>query len=254
MQETFSAEIGDVHERGGARPPSFNDEFRGLSDTEIERLGANRGHRAGSGIGKTIAAVVVGMLVIAGTAVGGYFAFSELGPRMFGADVGDETNELPAAQEEPIAEPAQTPASGGAPSEAPPLADPSEPPTEAPPVVKPSEPPPAVVPAASVVADSTQVRGRVSTAAVDAHLKAVDQALDECWARAVEKGARGPAKVSLRFTIRWNRKATHVDASGDSLPAGIESCIEDALPRSGWPEPRDYGDASVTRSWSLTTK
>ena len=82
-------------------------------------------------------------------------------------------------------------------------------------------------------------------------MSAIDDEVTKCWASAVASGDQSEHTLELHFTIRWNRKATAVKASGAGLSTTMIDCVDEAVPRSGWPEPSDLGDAKVSRRWTL---
>lgn len=267
--ETFSSELGGLNE--GRRPPSFNDEFRGLSDSELRRSDRPEGPRESGRLGTWIAVGLGSTLAIAGIAAGAYFGLAAL----------EQRREASAAVEPAPSEPAPSePTPGPAPSEP----TPSDPWAETPPIQpsgdplpwpppswerpeptpnqnptptpEPTTPTPAPTPTpeptpsdalATYLDGST--RGRISGLAP--RLTALDRAVQTCWTSAVERGERGKHTLALAFTIRWNRKAVGVVASGEGTSATLRECVEQAVPRSGWPEPSDLGDAHVVRRWTL---
>ena len=84
------------------------------------------------------------------------------------------------------------------------------------------------------------------------HLRPVDDALKGCFAATLAKDPKASAAVGLSFLIRWNRKIRDVSLSGGD--AALQTCVREALPLTGWPEPGDFGDAKVVRTWSLAAK
>jgi hypothetical protein len=274
--ETFSSELAGLQERGN-RPPSFNQEFRGLSDSQIvitERPPRERGKLGPLGMG---VAVVLGVaLGVAMVAAGAYFGLDYLEHR--GEAEADEAVPeieaevpVPKVEPEPPVDPwAETPPlkyDGEAlpwpppnwDGQTPPPADPT--PTPTPDITPTPTPTPAPTPTPSptpsagkpsaVLIDGS-IRGKISS--LSARLGAIDQAVATCWTTAVQQGDRGEHTLALSFTIRWNRKATGVAASGDGLSTTMRSCVEQAVPRSGWPEPRDLGEAKVSRRWTLKSE
>jgi hypothetical protein len=270
VPETFSSEIGDVHERKGAES-SFTNEFRGASDSLIERDRPPRPLDVGRRARRLLLVIVllVGLLGGGGWAlwywsepIGEWIASwgrSEEAPpapapveqaepvqaepepsepeepRVFGVKGAPEGSETPS--ELPTPSPIDTPAPGepgeGLPTE--PLDAPESPESKA----------------ASVVIGSTSVRGKVASSTINSRLAPVDAALQGCWASEAAKPAtKRPVTVNLRFGIKWNGRTYAIAVDGDA-PDTVLKCVRAALPSSGWPQPRDGGEATVARSWSL---
>lgn len=126
--------------------------------------------------------------------------------------------------------------------------DSETPSTKTPPV----QPEPAPVPTiASIETASTAVSGKVSSSTVKARLAPVDAALKGCWQTAASKPeTKRSVELRLRFSIKWNGRSFGVSVTGEA-PESVRTCVRDALPRTGWPQPRDGGDANVTRVWTL---
>jgi hypothetical protein len=275
--ETFSSELGGLNE--GRRPPSFNDEFRGLSDSELRRSDRPEGPRESGRLGTWIAVGLGSTLAIAGIAAGAYFGLAALEQRREASAAVEPAPSEPAPSEPP---PDPTPSDPWA--ETPPIQPSGDPlpwpppswerpeptPNQNPtPPTPGSTPTPAPGPTPTPAPESTptpapeptpsdalatyldgSTRGRISGLAP--RLTALDQAVQTCWTSAVERGERGKHTLALAFTIRWNRKAVGIVASGESTSATLRECVEQAVPRSGWPEPSDLGDAHVVRRWTLS--
>ena len=77
----------------------------------------------------------------------------------------------------------------------------------------------------------------------------LDDALPECWKQAIAAGAKGPVELTLDFTIRWSGRTSGVSVSGGT--SALQACVRKAVPGANWPQPRDGGDAKVTRRWTL---
>jgi hypothetical protein len=256
VPETFDSKISHEHERERLPERSFSNAFLGASDSLIERdqpprqIDVARRSRRG---------MYVLMLIVA-LLVGGGWAFwywaepigewiASLGPGHEPAPPSEQQPE-PAPVEEPEPAPVQ-------PEVAPPEPEPIQPETPPPPIappvagelpVEPLDTPNA--PAKSVVGTTT-VRGQVSSATVGSRLAAVDTALGECWTTAAaEPETKRPATVTLHFVIKWSGKASGIKVDGD-VPDTVSSCVRKAVPTGGWPQPRDGGEATVTRSWRL---
>ncbi|MFO7566076.1 MAG: hypothetical protein R6X02_25755 [Enhygromyxa sp.] len=255
MPETFSSEIGDVHERPQAAT-SFSTEFRGASDSLIDRerqprlIGRSRG-----------AKVLVIMVLVAGLLGGGGFALwywaepvgewlASLNPSDAPAPAPEPAPTQPAAAPEPAPkEPEPTP-----PLDDPPAGDgASVAPTPMPtpiggelPVEELDNP----IKPAKVKSGATSARGRVSIPSVNAKLTAVDTAIEGCWEGAIaDPQTKRPATLTLRFTIGQDGGASGISVTG-SAPSSLTSCVRGALPGSGWPKPSD-AEATITRSWTL---
>jgi hypothetical protein len=126
--------------------------------------------------------------------------------------------------------------------------EPQTPPTEPELPVEPQTPAAPRV-STTIQSTATKVRGKVSGAAVASRLALVDAALPSCWADAIEAGATGPVELELSLGIRWSGHANGIGVSGGS--DALDKCVRAAVPGAGWPKPRDGGDASVTRRWTL---
>ena len=270
MPETFSSEIGHVQREDEGS--SFTNEFRGASDSLIER---DRPPRP-LDVGRRTRRVLWTVVLLAGVLGGGGWAlwyWSEpIGEWIASWNPGEE----PASTTAPVeaVEPAQPEPEQPSEPEPPPVfgikgapeGSSSEPPNPPPidttqPQPQPSEPgeglpvesldgpPPSK--AASVSIGATSVRGKVASATVSSRLAPVDAALEACWTSAAAKPeTKRPASVNLRFGIKWNGRTFAIAVDGDALES-VRECVRKALPSSGWPQPRDGGEASVTRSWSL---
>lgn len=265
--ETFSSELGEL--RAGGRSPSFNDEFRGLSDSQIRQSERSEHARRSSRLGTVLAIGLGSLLAISGIAAGVYFGLAELERRRDADSVAATPSEATAPEPTPTPEPSPTPPSdpwaetpplqpSGDPLPWPPpswerpeptLSEPTPTPTPSEPTPTPSEPTPSVGQASATYLDGS-TRGQVAGLAT--RLAALDQAVQACWSSAVERGERGQHTLALAFTIRWNRKAVGVVARGEGTSATLRECVEKAVPRSGWSEPRDLGDVHVERRWSLS--
>jgi hypothetical protein len=273
VPETFSSEIG--HVQPDSDRASFNDEFRGASDSLIDR--DRPPHPID--IGRRTRRVVFVVMLLAAVFGGGGWAlwyWSEpIGEWIASWNRGEApapaaapSEQVEPAQPEPEPSELEPPRVFGVkgapegsettlveppidPSVEPPIdpASPSEP-GEGLPVESLDAPPPAGKPA-SVVLGDTSVRGKVASGTVSSRLAAVDAALEACWASAVAKPeTKRPATVKLRFGIKWNGRAYAIAVDGDA-PASVTKCVREAVPTSGWPQPRDGGEAQVSRSWSL---
>ncbi|NVB41087.1 hypothetical protein G6O69_24825 [Pseudenhygromyxa sp. WMMC2535] len=280
-RQTFDSEIGDVHE-GGRRLRTFDDEFEGLPGSQL------RDDRPSTMIdrGRRLRAVLSITLILGLTALVAWVVWlwwepisawaglasdqeqdqvadaqagagSEDGLEVEGADEGvdGDAGEVSALEGEAgeasatAAEPEDAPASASGSADAGEVTDAGSQPEAGADSQPASTPTPA---AAKVEVASTSVRGRVSQASVESKLKSVDEALAGCWTTAVAGGASGPISLELRFTIKWNRRLKSTSVSGEGAPAAVTDCVRQALPGAGWPEPRDLGDATVTRTWTLS--
>jgi hypothetical protein len=257
VPETFDSNIGDEHERERLPDRSFSNEFLGASDSLIER---DRPARQVDVARRSRRGMYV-LMLLAALLGGGGWAFwywsQPIGEWI--ASWGAREQPKPAPVEEPEPAPAQ-------PEPAPPEPAPPEP-EPVPEPTAPETPPPRIDPpvsgelpvepldiptaAASVAIGATSVRGQVSSATVGSRLAAVDTALGECWTtEAAKPETKRPTTVTLRFGIKWNGKTFGVTVEGD-VPKAISSCVRTALPTAGWPQPRDGGEATVSRSWTL---
>lgn len=259
MPETFSSEIGHVQRDAGS---SFANEFRGASDSLIERDRPPRPLEAS----RRARRIVLSIVLLAGVLGGGGYAL------WYWSEPIGEWIASWNRSEKPAAEPTPTDADEPAQAESEPVVEPEpEPVVEPEPPTEPANPQPTIeappippgeglpvepldVPAskpASVKAGATSVRGKVASSTVTAKLATVDAALEGCWASAAAKPeTKRPANVRLRFSIKWNGRAFGVAVDGDA-PKQLRECVREALPSSGWPQPRDGGEASVSRSWTL---
>lgn len=263
--ETFSSELGGL--QAGRRPPSFNEEFRGLSDSELRRSDRPEGLRESGRLGTWIAVGLGSTLAIAGIAVGAYFGLAALEQRREASTAVEPAPSEASPSEPTPSEPPPPPSDpwaetppiqpGGDPLPWPPPSwerpeptpNPSTPPPPPTPPPEPTPtPPPTPSDALATYLDGS-TRGRISGLAP--RLTALDQAVQTCWTSAVDRGERGKYTLALAFTIRWNRKAVGIVASGEGTSATLRECVEQAVPRSGWPEPSDLGDAHVVRRWTL---
>jgi hypothetical protein len=249
--ETFSSELRDVHERRGVDRDSFNDEFRGASDSLIAK--ERPPLVGGRGRGAVVALVVTLMLpLLLGGGIALWVWKVEIGNWLAGngpqvepavaPEPSPEANEqaVTTPTPDPPPEPAVERVFGirGAP-------DPSEPD----PTPEPAQPDPPAQPTPSsneVEAVSTTVRGNVASTAVNANLDKVDAALVDCWAKA---GVSGPVELELSFGITHDGDLQAVSLRGGS--EALQACVRLALPTSSWPQPRNAGETSVTRTWKL---
>jgi hypothetical protein len=264
--ETFSSELGDAHEHGDAKRDSFSNEFRGASQSLIET------HRPPSINGRGRVGLVFAIVLLFASLGGGAWAlwyWSEpIGQWIAGLGrQTDPADSEPASEaEQPVAaltpdlpvEPAVEKVFGirGVPDGS--SNDPVPLPTPEPPLpseTQPLQPDPPTQPDApvqpspsggSIQIMSTDVRGKVAASAVNARLAKLDEALAGCWTKA---GATGPVELVLRFGIKWNGQAQAISLVGGS--EALHGCVRAALPTSGWPQPRDGGEAKVTRTWKL---
>lgn len=272
VPETFSSEIGHVQREDDRA--SFTNEFRGASDSLIER---DRPPRP-LDVSRRPRRVLLATVLLAGLLGGGGWALwywsepigewiASWNPSQAPASTPEPVEPVESAQPEPEQpsepEPPREFGVKGAPegssSEAPstpspidtPQPQPSEPgsePGEGLPV-EPLDTSPSK--AASVAIGATSVRGKVASSTVSSRLAPVDAALETCWASAAAKPeTKRPASLNLRFGIKWNGRAFGIAVDGDA-PESVRECVREALPSSGWPQPRDGGEATVTRSWSL---
>ena len=277
VKESFSSELGELPDRPG---DSFSNEFRGASMSTIERERPPRALDIGRGGRRLMLGLILGLAALGGGGwalwywsepIGEWIASwnpSESPAGEAGSAVADGAE--PAEPVEPVppsVEPDPTPVApepGTLVEPVPPAPLPQpipggelpvepldrvdgEDPLPVEPLDRPPTGPDGRVEAVSVTA--TTVRGRVSESTVTARLAPVDEALAACWAKAAAAHGR-PANLSLRFTIKWNGRAQGVLVGGDA-PDAVERCVEEAVPTSGWPQPRDGGEASVSRQWKL---
>jgi hypothetical protein len=249
--ETFSSELHDVHERRPGDRDSFNDEFRGASDSLIA---SDRPELVGGrGRGAVIAMAVTLMLpVLIGGGLALWYWSVPIGHWLAGTEPQDESTAEP---EPEAAEPvAVTPTPDAPPQPAvekvfgirgtPDGSEPS--PTTAPVQADPPLQPDAS--AGTIAAVSTTVRGNVGSTAVNAELDELDAALLACHAKA---GASGSVELVLSFGITRDGNLQAISLGGGS--EALHACVREALPTSGWPQPLDGGDgeASVSRTWKL---
>lgn len=263
---TFSSEIGAMHEGPGPGPGSgggrgrgpafrtFDDVFEGappsrLGDDDQPSMIMSRSEgRFWRWVGIPL---IVGALVGAGVAMWQFRGF------LFGIDTGEaevvaeaETEAEAGAAQEGEAQEGEAPEPEPEPTPEPePKPEPT--PTTAGESPIPAEPEPTMAFTAKVETLSTAVRGKVSSGTIEAKLRPVDQALETCWADAVAKGQRETVELELRFTIKWNRRAQGIAVSGEGASKAVRDCAKGAVPRAGWPEPKDLGNAAVTRRWQL---
>ncbi len=264
MPETFSSEIGDLHERRGDRP-SFTNEFEGASDSLIERERPPRPIDVGRRGRRLMFWLIFSLALVGGGGWALWYWSESIGEWIASWNASDEPEPTvqpqtePTPVEQPPAEPKPTKVFGvkGAPEDSEPTT-PVTPPTiptdgESLPVVPLDSPPanqPTVKPA-SVVTASTSVRGKVSSAKIGSKLAVVDTALKGCWTTAAAKPeTKRPASLSSSFSIKWNGRLLSSSVTGDA-PESVKACVREALPSSGWPQPRDGGEGQVTRTWTL---
>lgn len=260
--ETFSSELGDAHEHGEPKRDSFSNEFRGASASLIER---DRPPSINGGRGRVALALAVVLLfaLLGGSGWALWYWREPIGQWIAGlgqqtepvAESEPEAPALPAAAAPDLpAEPAVEKTFGirGAPNGSEPLATPEPPqPATTPqdPTAQPAQPDPPVQPppsGGSIQIVSTNVRGKVAGATVNARLAKLDDALAGCWTKA---GGTGPIELVLSFGIKWNGRVQSISVRGGS--EALHTCVRAALPTSGWPQPRDGGEATVTRTWKL---
>jgi hypothetical protein len=253
VPETFSSEIADVDERRGE--PSFTSEFRGASDSLIERDRPPRALDIGRRGRRMMLVLILSVAALGGGGWALWYWSEPIGEWI--ASFGSDAEQQPAAADEPPpaepavvepppAEPEKVFGVKGAPegSERPSTQPPA---VTAPPGELPSEP----SKPASVTVASTSIRGKVSSASVGSRLAGVETALQGCWTSAAAKPeTKRPATLTVRLGIKWNGRLLSTTIEGDA-PDSVEGCVREALPGSGWPQPRDGGDATVERSWTL---
>jgi hypothetical protein len=252
--ETFSSELRDVHERRPGERDSFNDEFRGASDSLIAK---DRPELVGGrGRGAVIALVLtLSLPVLIGAPVAIWYWAEPIGHWLAGTEAQVEATE-PAMEPEPVAPVAVTPTPEppavekvfgirGAPdgSDPGPTPEPVQP--DAPVQDPPLQPD---APASQIEAVSTTVRGNVGSTAVSAELDKLDAALVACWTKT---GASGSIELQLDFGITRDGNLRDISLSGGS--EALHTCVREALPTSSWPQPLDGGggEASVNRTWKL---
>jgi hypothetical protein len=220
-KESFSSEIGDVHERRGDRP-SFTNEFLGASESLIEEHRPPRILDAGRRGRRLMLGIILGCAALTGGGWALWYWSAPIGEWIAGLGrQGDDAS-------------AEAPAEAEAPPEAP---------TPAP---QPATPPEL---GSKIQTTATQVRGKVSDASVANRLAPVDAALPGCWAAAVKAGATQSVNLELSFQIRWSGRANAVAVTGGS--EALNKCVRAAVPGGGWPKPSDGGDAKVIRRWTL---
>lgn len=263
VPETFSDEIHGVHERNGPES-SFTNEFRGASDSLIERDRPPRALDIGRRARRVFATVVLLGAVLGGGGWALWYWSEPIGEWIASWN----RSEAPASTPEQIEQVEPAPPEP-APSEPPPVFGvkgapegtiDTPPPIDTPDTSGTTEPgeglpvEPLDAPgskAASVTIGASSVRGKVASTSVNSRLATVDAALEGCWASAAAKPeTKRPATVNLRFGIKWNGRTFAIAIDGDA-PKSVVDCIRKALPSSGWPQPRDGGEATVSRSWSL---
>jgi hypothetical protein len=265
-RETFSSELRDVHERRPGDRDSFNDEFRGASDSLIEKDRPSM--VGGRGRGAVVAMAVVLLLpLLIGGGIALWYWRVPIGSWLAGTEPAAEIEPEPAAKEQPViaaptpdlppAEPAVEKVFGirGVPDENAPLPTPEpvqpEPPVQPDPPAQPNpQPIPPVQPTAvgsKIEAVSTNVSGSVESTAVSIALDKLDQPLAACWEQA-KAAATEPIELELSITI--TRDGTMQTYSVGGGNEGLNACVRAAVPSTGWPRPR-AGVASVTRTWKL---
>lgn len=276
MPETFSSEIG--HVQPNSDRSSFNDEFRGASDSLIERDRPPHPIHVGRR-GRRLLFVIVVLAVLGSGGWAVWYWSEPIGEWIASwnrseapVSASDPVEPEEPAQPEPVpSEPEPEPVFGvkGAPEgsePAPPIEPPIDNPTIDNPAIDPPQPiepgeglpvepldtpPTSTSKAASVAVAATNVRGKVASASVSSKLAVVDKALEGCWTSAAAKPeTKRPASVKLRFGIKWNGRAFGIAVEGDA-PEAVRKCVREAVPSSGWPQPRDGGEAQVSRDWSL---
>lgn len=276
--ETFSSEIGDLHEGRPNQPDqSFDGEFVGAGDSMLRDRRPPTALES-SGGGKKALIVLAVLLAVGGGAGWAVWHWWEPIRAQLGlagadgeqtaedageagdavatnAEVGAETGDESGSEDTDsgdAAEPSEGEGEGEGETEAPEPAstETGEPPEPAGTETGPAPEPTPAAPKVEIL--STAVRGRVSQSTIESKLVKVDQALDGCWADAVGAGAKGPIELVLKFSIRWNRKASAIKVTGEGASSELTKCVRRAVPVGGWPEPRDLGTAHVTRRWTLT--
>jgi hypothetical protein len=252
--ETFSSELGDVHERRRNDRDSFNDEFRGASESLIAK---DRPPLVGGrGRGAVIALAIALMLpLLIGGPIAIWYWAVPIGHWLAGTEPVAEPKPEPEVTEPvaptPTPEPPPQPTvdkvfgirgapEGGQPE---PTPEPVQPDLPAQPEPTPEQPD---VPAGKLEAVSTSVRGSVDSTAVNANLDNLDTALLACWAKA---GSNASVDLELSFGIAANGTLQAVAVKGGS--EALQACVRDMVPARGWPQPRNGGEASVTRAWKL---
>lgn len=261
MPETFSSEIGEPHGLDPRERDSFNTEFRGASDSLIRNDRPKPiGGRGRTGIFLIVLVFAAPLLGFAAFAlwywsepIGSWIAgLGSPGEPAVETESEGEPEEVAAKLDLP-AEPPVEKVFGikGAPDGSEPAPEPQQPdPPQQPdqqPQPPPDPPPQPDSPGAKIETISTNVRGKVSSSSIHSRLSKVDEALAKCWAGA---GAAGPVELVLSFGIKWNGKLQGISLRGGSET--LHGCVRQALPTSGWQQPSDGGDASVTRTWKLT--
>lgn len=261
--ETFSSEFRGLQERRPADRDSFNEEFRGASDSLIAKdrpeLVGGRGRGA-----VVLMAVTLMLPVLIGGGLALWYWAVPIGHWL----AGDAPRAEPAVEAEPEADEVAPPTPEPAPApevekvfgirgvpdgEADPTPEPAQPDAPVQPPDPPVQPNPPVQPPvqpnpsnSKLEAVSTNVRGNVGSTAVNASLDQLDAALLDCWAKA---GAGGSIELELSFGI--TRDGTlHAIALGGGSEA-LHACVRATLPMSGWPAPQAGGEASVSRTWKL---
>jgi hypothetical protein len=250
--ETFSSELGELAERARAHD-SFNDEFQGASDSLIRNDRPELvGGRGRTGILLVVLVFLVPILGFAGFAL--WYWSEPIGSWIAGigrrADTQVEAPEEVVEEDEVAVVPDLPPASDrvfgikGSPdgSEPVPETQPAQPDTPAQPDPQPQPNPPPK----AIETVSTDVRGKVGRTSIESRLAKVDAALPACWA---SESAAGPVELVLTFTIRWNGRVQASTLKGGS--ENLRTCVRKALPTSGWPQPSDGGEATVTRTWNI---
>lgn len=260
MPRTFGSDIGHVQERGSDQ--SFSDEFRGASDSLIERDRPPRPLDIGRRGRRMMFWLIFAIVVVAGGGTALWYWSEPIGEWIASWNAADEPQPAtdtqepePAPVQDPPTEPDPTKVFGvkgveGSETSMP-VVDPPVDPTGGEGVpVEPLDTEPLPKPASVSVA-STTIRGKVSSASVGSRLAVVDKALEGCWTSAAARPeTKRPATLTLSFGIKWNGRSLSSSIEGDA-PAAVQACVREALPGSGWPQPRDGGDASVVRRWTL---
>lgn len=251
MPETFDSEIGDAHER--KKPDSsFSTEFRGASDSLIERERPSPALDVGRGSG-WIVWLILALALLGGGGYALWYWSEPIGAWIAGWKRDEAAPPAPEQPAEVVPEPAKP-----EPTEPEPVFEIDDSPTKPPtPVVvggdelpveqldDPNKP-------AKIRSGATAARGgKVSLPDVNAKLSAVDTALEGCWESAIaDPATKRPVSLTLRFTIKASGGASAIEVDGGA-PESVQSCVRSALPSDGWPKPSDGVEANISRTWSL---